>query len=433
MNIVSPIIADSTYQGTTLSEYPYHEADEIRTEGTEFVREFFFRTRLYVNATGSVKRLDGDKTEAAGDSILEILLQERTGADRTLRKLLQHNTATGSTLKPRDIYAGFTAVIDHDSWVARAKILVSLYAELPPEDIALAEQQWRLLAEVCFTTDPTLTVAVLKKFIQQIKQKPLNIDIENHIMPIIVGGQNAGKTTLIQRMLGVLGELASGSTPLSALVDDRNVGLFSRPAVFVDDMEMLDDKMIERLKTVITSPTLERRKMYGQGMIDFRQDATFIATSNRRVIELIRDNTGMRRFASLNFRADEDTTTWRQINNTDWLLLWRSVDHRGPDPIKPYRATLAHQHAATTPGGVLRGWIEKLDLSRDDVRGLRSASGFPAKSLLDLYLDDHPEQPGLDARQFCTVMNSCMGKIGPFVDRGRVQGRIVYRITESVR
>lgn len=434
MNAVTPIVANPLNGEAAFPEYPFYPETEIETDGTRFVRNFLRDNRLRVNAFGAVRRIDGNKSEEAGHTITEILLERRVNAASASRDLLLHHTASESEVKRGEIMDGFRAVLDHDAWIARAQILHPLYLPLTAEETARAEHELRLLCETCFKPPANIAVALIKKFIHQVKRKALNLDVTNHLMLIVVGHvQGRGKSTFVLKLLSVLGELASGSTNLSALVDERNIQVFSRPAVFLDDMEALDDKMVERLKTVITSKTLERRVMFSQSMVEFEQEATFIATSNREVWELIRDRSGMRRFGSVYWRDEAGTVAWGCVNSVAWQNIWRLVDHRGSDPILPFKATLADQHTAGTPRGILRAWVERLDLEKGVGRGLKGMSGVSAKNLKALFDTEHPELPEMQPRKFCEILKECIKDgIGPFRSSGLLGGAVHFRTTEPI-
>ena len=71
-----------------------------------------------------------------------------------------------------------------------------LTAVLTHEQRVEAERQWHRLVEAAFDMPTPLGVAVLKKFIHQVKCKRLWRPVKRHLMPVIQREvQGAGKTT----------------------------------------------------------------------------------------------------------------------------------------------------------------------------------------------------------------------------------------------
>lgn len=204
-----------------------------------------------------------------------------------------------------------------------------------PTISAKSKGAWKDLIDSCFDTSTIgseVVEAILKKFMWQVKRKMLGLDITNHLMPVILGPQGVGKTTFMERLVDPLHELKA-STDFGQVTDDRNIDLWDNFVLVLDEMGYASKADIESVKHVITSPTLLRRIMRTNHAISIKQNATFIGASNKELEQLIRDETGVRRFVGIRFQNKPD---WKKMNKVDFSLLWQSVDERGADPIVPH-------------------------------------------------------------------------------------------------
>lgn len=175
-------------------------------------------------------------------------------------------------------------------------------------------------------------IAIIKKLIWQVKRKIQKIPVTNHLMPILLGPQGVGKTTWINKFVGPLSELVA-STDFRQITDDRNIDIWENFVLILDEMGYATKADIEVVKNLITATTILRRVMRSNNAIGIRQNAVLIGATNREIDQIIRDETGARRFIGIRFlkRPNFDF-----INSTDFSLLWQSVDEQGPDPLSPY-------------------------------------------------------------------------------------------------
>ena len=169
---------------------------------------------------------------------------------------------------------------------------------------------------------------VLRKFIWQVKRKIKGEHVTNHIMPVFTGPQGTGKSTFMHRFISPVAELSS-PTDFKQLTDDRNISLFKNAILIVDEMGFADRSDIETVKSIMTATELSRRPMRQNTSVQISQDATLIGASNKEIDQLIRDETGLRRFIGVSFKVKPD---WDAIKNIDYGVIWRSVDEDGEDP-----------------------------------------------------------------------------------------------------
>ncbi|MGY2052695.1 hypothetical protein [Methylobacterium sp. JK268] len=265
-----------------------------------------------------------------------------------------------------------------------------LYNPLNLAEHQQARTLWFDLVSTTLAIDPKLGVAVLQHFIWQVKRKQLWLPVEHHLMVVIFSPrQGTGKTTLLKRFVAPLMELASAPVLLSQLADPRSGDILRSPVVIVDDVERLDPRQVPVLKSLLTAETVSRRRLGSSFAENRHQRCTPIGTANEPIGALIADPTGHRRFVGLPFRNGAvakggDAAVWRAVNETDYHLLWRSVDGFGPSPIVEHLSALAALQAAATPVDPLRDYLLELDVHDEAVLNITVRGGVRADELREL-------------------------------------------------
>ena len=121
----------------------------------------------------------------------------------------------------------------------------------------------------------------------------------------------------------------------------------------LDGAEGID---INKLKQVITAPSLEYRVMKSEAFFSSKQNCTFIGCTNSPVRERIKDSTSARRFWEI---QTQDKIDWNIINGLDYLALWKSVNETAPSPILPFLSELQlRQQAELRSKSLIEEWIE---------------------------------------------------------------------------
>ena len=249
-----------------------------------------------------------------------------------------------------------------------------LFVRIDAAERARAEAMWAHLVGAIFNLNTAFGVAILQHFIWQVKRKQLRLPVCHHLMPVIVSKvQGSGKTTFVIRFLGPLEELASATALLSDIADPRSAEILESPAVFIDDVERLTERQSPVLKSLLTAEAVSRRQLQTSKANKRRQCATLIGTANESISALIADPSGHRRFAELPFRNGAvakggNVGVWRAVDETDYGLLWRSVNGFGSSPIKPHLDALAAAQAAAAPVDRLRECLVGLDLRSEAVQ-----------------------------------------------------------------
>jgi hypothetical protein len=170
---------------------------------------------------------------------------------------------------------------------------------------------------------------VMKKFIWQVKRKARGMTVTNHLMPVLTGAQGKGKTEFVKAMTRPLHDLMR-EVDFGLITDGKTADIWSALILFIDEMGSFTKADVDTVKNVITSTERPIRTMRTNHSTQVRNQATLIGCTNKSLGQLIRDETGGRRFAELMWRNDPD---WEASNALDWILLWQSVDEHGEDPI----------------------------------------------------------------------------------------------------
>lgn len=208
------------------------------------------------------------------------------------------------------------------------------------------QQLWKDIEEHCFDTTESqqgLPTAVLRTFIWQVKRKALGLPVTHHLMPVLVGPQGFGKSSFVNSLCAPVKE-SKTDTNFDALGNDKIISIWNNHVLFLDEMSGAQRADMETIKNVITAPTVARRPMGSNRVENHAQKATFIGCSNKSVSQLIRDDTGLRRFAELVFKPRDKNAAWEFLKTVDWVSLWVSVDENGPHPISDeFKDTLVSQ------------------------------------------------------------------------------------------
>ena len=218
-----------------------------------------------------------------------------------------------------------------------------------------------LLVRKCFddtTHSIDFIVAVLLKYIHQVKRKMHGLEVSRHLMPILMGKTGCGKTTLVRALIEPLGEVAA-DTDFKQIADERVIDMWLNFVLFVDEMGWSTKAEANLVKYIISAKTLDRRRMQQNHTDRVAQNATLIGTSNQGSVSvLFHDVTGLRRYAGLYTKNRMD---WQAINAMDWLKLWQCISPDDPDPILPFVDDLANHQEEERAKSSVEAWLEDTD------------------------------------------------------------------------
>ncbi|MFE1597516.1 VapE domain-containing protein [Methylobacterium sp. ID0610] len=296
-----------------------------------------------------------------------------------------------------------------------------------------AEALWLEVANKLFVVSEdcpaNFVVAVLKKFMHQVKRKIRGLKVKDHLMPVITGTQGKGKTTFVRAMLAAIEELVLG-VDFKMIEDERNIDIWKSYILFIDEMGYASKANVDTVKNAITSEVLTRRPMRTNTQVTIKQNATFIGCSNKELAQLIKDPTGIRRFVALLFSNEPD---WEFMNQIDWLLLWRCVDIEGADPIAPFKGLLAEAQEEAREKGRVEHWLEEFrPETSDEFKRCLDNGRIQASVIYSLYREFEDEfypghmktnitEWGLEMRRLENT-----GQNKRFSWLGKVGGRVLY-------
>ena len=218
---------------------------------------------------------------------------------------------------------------------------------------------WRDLEESCFdvrSTAPGFVNSILKKFIWQVKRKALGLPVTNHLMPVLTGAQGKGKSTFVEALCGPL-EDVKVNVDFKIITDGKSLDIWKNYIMFIDEMGFFSKADVDTVKNNITASEITFRGMHTNSNLVVTQSATFIGCSNKSLGQLIRDETGLRRFAELEW---SNTPDWTVFDRLDWTLLWQSVDETGADPVTPeFKKHLTTQQTLNRNMGSVEMWARE--------------------------------------------------------------------------
>lgn len=401
-----------------------------------FVRQFIDMRGLEVRFDGSLV-VTGRPVIALTQSMVdEVLATDRLDASNLIDQMTIYAKTHGYLFKRGDLAAAMREVVRVDQKQRHNTVIRPLLVDYLTEDEECrAKQQWDEIGKL-FEMEGSLAVAILQHFIWQILQKPLGRPVTHHLMPIVFSSvQGSGKTTFVKKFLGPLKELASDAALLSDFADRRSGDIYRYPAVLMDDLEKVPSSMVPILKSVLTAPRIRRRQLGSSFTTGIAQNTTLIGTANAPINQLIEDETGHRRFATLPFRNGQVTKggeddVWKIVESVDYDLLWRSVKAFQPSPIEAHLAALMqHQGVGQLESPLIR-WLNNLNLQSEEVLRITTRHGIRAQGLHNLYVvktDANISQP-----RFAEEMQRYLLRPDArFADKIKVESGILYRLRST--
>ncbi|MDX3806781.1 MAG: VapE family protein [Bosea sp. (in: a-proteobacteria)] len=197
-----------------------------------------------------------------------------------------------------------------------------------------------------------------------------------HVMPVLYGAQEDGKTLAVKTLLRAVSDLATGMG-FEVLEDNSKQNMLSyMPVMSFDELAGLKNANVEKLKGIMTEETRSMRDVYERAGPK-RVVTTFIGCTNEDLNGLVRDKTGNRRFFQFATKL-VDVAAMRSI---DARRIWRSVDENAVSPwyanaedlqiVKAIQAEQRHkssvhdwiENCSTLPTGG-GGWVTTSELYR---------------------------------------------------------------------
>ena len=351
-----------------LGEYPETATDYVKLVVRELAITAQYKGVLTMDERPYIESEDGEKVYFDPDDRPDLAFVVATHFRRTIefQELQEHIRvrATELGLSFRD------SVLNDASraWYRHAKRdrlqhvmrLVS-HEQLDDTERQNVLHELRLLVDKCFDGSKhpdDFIIAVLLKYIHQVKRKMHGLRVQRHLMPILMGKTGCGKTTLVRALLQPLEEVAA-ETDFKQIADERVIDLWLNFVLFLDEMGWSTKAESNLVKYMISAEKLDRRRMQQNHTDQIIQNATLIGTSNQgSLAALFHDVTGLRRYAGL---YTNNMMDWQAINAMDWLKLWQCVSPHDPDPILPFLGSLSEQQEEERPRSSVEAWLEDTD------------------------------------------------------------------------
>lgn len=239
---------------------------------------------------------------------------------------------------------------------------------------------------------------VIRHSIWQIKRKLFHLPVEHHLMAIFYGPQGSGKTTAVNKLLEPLSDLVSRPNGFECVRDDRSARIFiDHPVIFFDEMAQAERADVNILKNYISSPLIEYRPMGTNARDRGRNMATLVGASNRRVAEIVMDDTGARRFFEIATLARCD---WATINAINFDLIWKAADEASNEsPIRRHLEEVTKiQNTEFRNKGPVEMWIEEYCLV------VGGSEWTPAGDLLSAFNDWYSGSSRYNAKSFSLAL-----------------------------
>lgn len=150
-----------------------------------------------------------------------------------------------------------------------------------------------------------------------------------HMMPVLQGKQGDGKSSAIKAFLAPLGAMVSGGD-FDAFGDNDMSYQFSKmPVIVFEEMQGASKMDVKKLKNIMTEENKMMRQAYARSS-NRRIISTFIGSSNKDISEMIKDETGNRRFIQFETQAFDRT----KLDTINFVEIWKSVDEDAEDSPK---------------------------------------------------------------------------------------------------
>lgn len=325
-------------------DFEFKKALTFVTEKLQEYRVFTYRN--VVNEDGETVKCGLSTTEWIEKLILtqKITVNERNEfVVGVIDKVLDHSAFIkhvlhfanigGAKRKPefsgKNIEIALDLILDNKLHEFKKKILKVIFYR---DDRAQhGEEQLKKMLIASTGAADRLDLVALQHWIWLTKRKMSRLSVGHHLMPIFYGDQGGGKTQLILKLLApIKGQYRCAD--FLQVTDERCYRIFKDAVLFIDEMAGAERACINRVKNLITSDTVTGRPLYENRLEEIRNDATWIGGSNFPLDEIIKDDSGNRRFYQIDClpkgKWDRDA-----INLIDYLSIWQSVDESAESPL----------------------------------------------------------------------------------------------------
>lgn len=185
--------------------------------------------------------------------------------------------------------------------------------------------------------DVMFNVAMIKHWMWQTKRYCIGMNVMSPIFCNFFGeSQETGKTKFIQNLTKPFADYRIGIS-LSDMLDDRRSEAWTKNYVAVADELKLGDiggkqlgQVIAVIKNYLTAESIEYRELGTHKFVKATRTFSPISSSNKSIVDVIFDDTGMRRFYEFKIHAKSDRikakSRVQEFIDCDIDALWRGIN-----------------------------------------------------------------------------------------------------------
>ncbi|PKL77931.1 MAG: hypothetical protein CVV25_13190 [Ignavibacteriae bacterium HGW-Ignavibacteriae-4] len=144
----------------------------------------------------------------------------------------------------------------------------------------------------------------------------------NELMPILTGGQGAGKTKFMRALIPK--QIKKYTSNRIDKTKDGYISITRNFLIIDDELENLKQSNIEQLKSRLSAIDLSERLLYDKYEVQLKRVASFIGATN--IIDFLKDTTGNRRFMPIPVikceNEEQHYKNMEKIMNFDTDSLW---------------------------------------------------------------------------------------------------------------
>ena len=292
------------------------------TDPRSFVREYIEINGIEVDERGILKGKEGKKNEEIFDT-LYLDYMGIVNAHNSLQKtVIPALRTTVNIVQEKIMQKALLELITNRKIEYRSQVIQSVKCTKPSEVLL------RKFIQALTGNIDEADVAVIAHWMWSVKVKMAGKNPTYHIMPILFGKQEGGKTVALNRLIGPINNFRLNIT-MNDMADGRYFKSMSENFVIVfDEMQGAQRTDIDALKKQVTIDENDYRPLGTNHVYKVKQSCSFIGATNKLVSEQIIDSTGMRRFYELQC---QDKLDWDALAEIDFLKMWQGIDEKKVD------------------------------------------------------------------------------------------------------
>lgn len=220
---------------------------------------------------------------------------------------------------------------------SRKKVILEKVAYNPAARKDLLETTLKHVVKANNHEDLSAYIAGIKHWMWQVKRRMFDSSAESiyQLMLVFYGEQNVGKSKFVKAFISPWEGLADGGMDFKESLDPRNTNMHCHRAILtIDELTGMDRQALEAIKSFITVDSKVSRVLGTNSRESVVIRTSLIGSTNRHIIDLIYDPTGMRRFLEIPFGSKRPLTK-EQINEVFLTAqeMWQSIDENDVSPI----------------------------------------------------------------------------------------------------